>query len=131
MSGDDPHIAAYMALLAAIPETVYRNKVPPGVSRPYVRVYFHVEYPETESILHTSDRAVAWAYLHCVGDNDTSASITAKAARDVLLDVTPSVASRTSFPIRLDHSLPPQPDESTGVLVMDQVDVYRLETVPG
>lgn len=131
MSGDDPHIDAYMALLTTIPQTVYRNKIPAGVSRPYVRVYFHVEYPQAESLTFTSDRAIAWAYLHCVGDTDASASIVAKAARDVLLDVTPTVAGRASFPIRLDHSLPPQPDESIGQLVMDQVDIYRLETVPG
>lgn len=131
MSGEDPHITGYLALLAGIPQTVYREKIPAGAERPYVRVYFHIEYPESESMLHTSDRAVAWVYLHCVGANDTAASTTAKAIRDVLLDVKPTVSGRTCFPIRLDHSQPPQSDESTGHLVMDQVDVYRLETVPG
>lgn len=131
MSGDDPHITGYLTLLVAAPQTVYREKIPAGATRPYFRAYFHIEYPETESLTFTSDRAVAWLYLHCVGDNDAAVSITAKAARDVLLDITPTVAGRTCFPIRLDHSLPPQPDESTGVLVMDQVDVYRLESVPG
>jgi hypothetical protein len=131
VSGDDPHVAGYLALLDAAPQTVYREKIPAGATRPYFRAYFHIEYPETESLEHRSDRAVAWLYLHCVGDNDTAASATAKAGRDVLLDVVPTVTGRTCFPIRLDHSLPPQPDETTGALVMDQVDVYRLESVPG
>ncbi len=131
MPGDDPHIAGYLALLAGIPHTVYREKIPTGAVRPYVRAYFFVEYPESESMTHTSDRAIAWAYLHCVANNDTASSIAAKAVRDVLMDAKPTVAGRACFPIRLDHSQPPQPDESTGQLVMDQVDVYRLETVPG
>lgn len=131
MSGDDPHIAALLTLLDAAPMTVYREKIPAGVERPYFRVYFHLEYAESESMLHTSDRAVAWMYVHCVGDNDASASITAKAGRDALLDVIPTVTGRTCFPIRLDHSQPPQPDESLGTLVMDQIDVYRLESLPG
>jgi len=50
----------------------------------------------------------------------------AERVRTQLLDVRPVVAGLATGLLRLEQSLPPARDESTGVLVMDAVVVYRL-----
>lgn len=127
---DDPHFAPILALLDPLDPPVIREKIQATQDPPYIRPYLSVEYSGPESLAHRSDRAVVWIWLHCVGYNDQAASEVAAAARAVLLDVTPTVAGRSCFPIRFDNGRPPQVDESTGRLVVDQLDIYRLESVP-
>ena len=111
--------------------------VPNGTIAPYVLVYFTVVTPSGETpadstpITMDSDRVVARAYCHCVGATATAARVIACRVRTRLLNVTPTITGRECWPIRQDDSQPPQRDETTGTLVMDQVDVYRLESVPG
>jgi hypothetical protein len=52
-------------------------------------------------------------------------------SRAALLGVTPTIAGRGCYPIVHDDSQPPQRDESTGVLVFDQIDTYTLRSLPG
>jgi hypothetical protein len=51
--------------------------------------------------------------------------------RTPLLDVVPTVAGRRCWPIRREVGQPMKRDESTGALLQNKVDVYRLESVPG
>jgi hypothetical protein len=67
-------------------------------------------------------------YLHCVGANEYAAAAVRMRARVALLDFRPTIAGRNCGPIRLEASNPPQRDDSTGVLVVDALDVYRLLT---
>jgi hypothetical protein len=66
-----------------------------------------------------------------VAASGKAARIGAGRAQALLLDVRPTVAGRTCYPIRWEESVPPQRDESTGALVMDAVDTYVLASVPG
>lgn len=134
----DEHAAAVLALLDADnafpPLVVLDGKVPNGTVPPYVLVYFADNDPEladSTPLTGRSDRYVVRAYCHSVGDNGQAARMVADRVRAALLDVVPTVAGRQCFPIRREDGQPPQRDESTGTLVMDKVDVYRLESLPG
>jgi hypothetical protein len=136
----DEHAAAILALLdadnTAPALVVYDGKVPDGSpppsSNPYVLVYFAAYDSETNRPLTlASQRAVVRAYCHSVGGNAKAARIVADRVRVALLDVVPTVAGRKCFPIRREDSQPPQRDESTGTTVMDQIDTYRAESIPG
>jgi hypothetical protein len=131
------HADALLGLLAAAPGSpalvVLDGVVPAGQTAPYVVVYLHLqtpELPESRSVQGLSERVVMTATLHCVGGNAIAARAVSQRARGALLDVVPTVAGRTCWPIRHIDSPPPQRDESTGALVFDQVDLYRLESVP-
>lgn len=117
----------------AVPKDPATGKSKPP---PYVVVYFAVSTPSGEMAIDStsldmdSDRVVLRAYCHSAGGNASAARIVAGRVRTALLDVTPTIAGRTCWPIRHDEGQPAQRDESTGVLVLDQVDVYRLESLP-
>ncbi|GAB2951911.1 hypothetical protein GCM10027280_45370 [Micromonospora polyrhachis] len=140
MSIIQAHAQALLDLLAAAPGTVplvvLDGAVPAGRTPPYVLAYLTVRTPSGEmpadstSLDMDSDRIVLTAYLHCVGGNAAAARAVAGRVRGQLLNVVPVIAGRECWPIRQDDGQPPQRDETTGVLVMDQVDVYRLETLP-
>lgn len=132
------HADAILALLAAAPGSpalvVYDGKVPdpPTVaSPPYVLVYLATTTPTGTSLTSSQDRAVTRAYCHCVGADAKAARAVAGRVHAALLNAKPTITGRVCFPIRDDDSGgPPDRDETTGVLVMDQVSVYRLESVP-
>jgi hypothetical protein len=77
-----------------------------------------------------SERVVMYAYCHSVAGSAMAARAVSQRGRGVLLDAVLTVSGRKCFPVRHIESPPPQRDESTGVLIVDQVDVYRLESVP-
>lgn len=129
----DEHSAAVMALLAAEPLlTPYDGVVPPGAdprTMPYVLAYFYGSYPELSfdgTVYDFQLRIV----LHCVTGSPKAARMVSDLAAGRLLDVTPTVAGRSCYPIRFEDSTPPQRDESISALVMDQVDTYLLKSVP-
>lgn len=128
-----PGASPLVVLDGAVPKDLTTGRSEPP---PYVLVYFTVETPSGEmpadsaSIEMDSDRIVLRAYCHNVGGNASAARIVAGRTRTALLGVTPTVAGRQCWPIRQDEGRPAERDESTGVLVMDQVDVYRLESIP-
>ncbi len=134
------HSGAVLALLDAddvAPALVVRDGyVPTNSAPPYVVVYFTIESLQAELDLSSSDMTYAstrvncYAYCHYVGSNATAARAVAARVRAALLDVTPVITGRTCFPIRHVENQPPVRDETTGVLVMDQVDVYRLSSIP-
>lgn len=113
--------------------TVHDGAVPTGGTPPYVLLYFGDSDPEaadSRPLEGTSERFVLRVYAHCVGGNAAAARAVGDRVRSALLDVAPTVAGRACFPMRREDGSPPQRDESTGTLVMDRVDVYRLESVP-
>jgi hypothetical protein len=133
----DDHAAALLALLEARPALtgrVFDSKVPdPTPTPPYVLVYLHQErLPEAggNSIDGLSKQITVRAICHCVGEDATGARAMAYQVSAALLDVRPVVGTRASGLIRQESSQPPAPDETTGDLVMDLVDTYRLTTDP-
>ena len=129
------HCDALLALLRQAPGTltVHDGAVPNGTVPPYVLVYFadaDPELPDSRPLDGASQRHILRAYVHSVGGNAAAARALGERVRAALLDVVPTVTGRECFPIRREDGQPPQRDESTGVLVMDRVDVYRLESVP-
>lgn len=130
---DDPHVVALLALLNAttIP-AVYDEEVPPPetAEEAYVRPYFHFLATETDVLTWDSGDAEVRMYAHCVAATAMGARIIASLVRDAVLDVVPTIAGRTCWPIRHEQSVPPTRDETTGRMVMDQVDVYVLRSTP-
>lgn len=135
------HADAIIALLDAdnvVPAlVVFKGGIPktldPTPSPPYVVVYFadtDPEAAESRSLTGRSERFVQRAYCHCVGGNESAALSVAQRVRAALLDVVPTVAGRQCFPIRREDSQPPRRDESTGQVIQDRVDTYRLESLP-
>jgi hypothetical protein len=132
----EEHAAAVLALLnAAIttPRKVFDGKVPTGTDpepNPYVLVYFDSNDPEFDF------QALPWQFemaatCHCVGGSALAARQLADVVRTALVGVVPVISGRTCMPITREPGTPPQRDESTGVLVMDQIDQYVLRSIPG
>ncbi len=134
----DPHVTPVIALLEARPylgagansAPVFLEKVPDGTEPPYVKVYVHIRYQGGEDLPNTSKRAVCRFITHSVGSTVESSLIVAGNVREAWMDVKPLVLGRICWPIRDEQSIPPDSDESTGVLVMDTINVWRLESVP-
>ncbi len=130
------HADALLGLLRA--DSVLKvqdGAVAKGTVPPYVVVYIALVTPDGQVVnsaplTGASERVVMRAYCHSVGANGQAARAVAQRVRTALLDVVPTIAGRECWPIRHEDSQPPDRDETTGVLVMDQVDVYRLESVP-
>lgn len=141
------HADAVLALLATAPPaspfeplTVYDGEVPDPPNGPadlYCLVYMTLTTPMGTALTNVSDRGVMQIITHSVSGNATtrgsaaSARIVAQRVRGALLDVVPTIASRTCFPIRQMDSPPVRRDETAGPKVYDQIDVWRLETMPG
>ncbi|ATO14687.1 hypothetical protein CO540_13315 [Micromonospora sp. WMMA2032] len=133
---DDPHAVAFLGRLRAVAglrvfPDADGNTPTAATPLPYVVAWVSVRYDLGPTLDARSTRAVATATVHSVGANDTAARITAGRVRGVLLDVVPEMTGRRAFPIRHDDSPPARPDESTGRRVFDQIDLYRLESLPG
>lgn len=133
----DAHAAAMLALLDAVNDppalVVHDGRVPNGQQAPYVLVYFldsDPELAESRPLTGASQRHVTRAITHSVGLTATAARMVADRVRTAWLDVRPTVSGRTCQPIRREESQQRDPDETTGEAVFDQVDVWRLESVP-
>ncbi|NBE80311.1 hypothetical protein [Micromonospora rubida] len=133
---DDPHAVAFLSLLRDVSglrvfPDADGNTPTAATALPYVVAWVSVRYDLGPTIDGRSSRGVATATVHSVGANDTAARVVASRVRAALLDVGPTMTGRKPYPIRHDDGLPARPDESTGRRVVDQVDVYRLESLPG
>ena len=129
------HADAILALLdadnTAPALVVYDGRVPDLTEPPYVVVYFaDNDTPASSPLTGEYRRYAMWAYCHCAGGNQIAARAVAQRVRAALLDVTPTVTGRKCWPIRREEGQLVDRDESTGLLVMDGVSVYRLESVP-
>lgn len=126
------HAAAVLALLDPDPIwNPYDGALPsPTPNLPYWVVYFSSGYPDLTftGVTKTFQLRIT---LHNVGGNGQADRIGSDRAAALLLNVRPVVAGRTCKPIRWEESQPPQRDESTGRVVMDAIDTYLLESIPG
>lgn len=128
---DEPHAAALLGLLDGIPQPVHDGAVPnPTPPRPYVVAYVTVETLEQTNLTSQSDVTTARIYCHCVATSAEGARIVQADVAAALLNARPVVSGRSLGLVRQEQSLPPQRDETTGVVVMDAVSVYRLVTHP-
>ena len=128
-------IALLQADLGPPALVVYDGVVPasPDTNRGYVLVYTSVSRPSDDPDNSGDGKTRVWVarwICHCVGGTATSARAVAQRVRTALLDVRPTVTGFSASavgPIRMEgDSQPSQRDETTGVLVMDTVEVYRL-----
>lgn len=127
-----------LALLTAIANhTVYDGKVPPNTAPPYTVVYFTIvtpggeQAPDAVDLVGDSDVTVLKIYTHNVGGNAQAARAVSWKVRTALLNVKPVIAGRVCGKIRYEpDEIAPVKDESTGTLIMDLADVYRLRSVP-
>lgn len=131
------HADALLALASGpgpgTPMTVLDGAVPEGTVPPYVLAYFSdadPEEPDSRPLSGLPQRYVLRAIFHLVGGNAAATRALGDKLRARLLNVVPPVAGRQCFPVRREDSVPPERDESTGSLVMDRVDIYRLESEP-
>lgn len=126
------HAAAVMALLDPDPVwNAYDGALPnPTPALPYWVVYFEGSYPDLTFTGVTKEFQLRIT-LHNVGGNAQADRLGSDRAAALLLNARPTVSGRSCYRIRWEESVPPQRDETTGRLVMDQVDVYGLKTVPG
>jgi hypothetical protein len=114
------------------PQLVVFDGVVPAntpVNAGYVLVYCHLSRSSDDPDNSANGRSGVWIcrwILHCVSGTASGARGVAARASTALLDVQPVVAGLSCGRIRLEDSLPPQRDETTGVLVMDSVATYRL-----
>ena len=138
---DELHAQAGLELLIANPmlgpNRVFDGVVPsPTPNPPYVMVYCVVEWPPglegmANSLDHLSVTCRTTYYCHGVGATAAAARGVGMQIRSSLLDVRPSVAGRVCSMIEQIETVPPQRDESTGVLVMDAISVYSFASAPG
>jgi len=126
-----------LAMLNAITNhTTYDGVVPPSTPPPYTVVYFTIMTPDGEqapdavNLIGNSDVMDLRIYTHNVGGNAQAARAVGWKVRGALLNVKPVIAGRVCAPIRHWDDVPPVKDESTGTLIMDLADVYRLRSVP-
>jgi hypothetical protein len=135
-NGEQDHADAILGLLRADAmlgtARVFDGVVPsPTPAPPYVLVYMHMvslaEAPGN-ALAGLSTEVTLRAICHCVGGDAVAARAMAQRVRGALLDVRPVIAGRSCGLIRQESSQPPVPDESTGVVVYDSIDTYRLTT---
>lgn len=130
---DKQHADAGLALLALDAGlTVFDGKVPePWPDPPYVLVYTVVEWPRDglgTALAATQVTVTTTYYCHCVGLSAAAARAVAMRVRAALLNARPVIAGRNCSPIKQVETSPPQRDETTGRLVMDEVAVYDFTT---
>lgn len=126
---DNPHAAALLALLHSNPLlTVYDERVPETPASAYVRPYVNELARIGDDLTMGPTEAKVWVSCHCVADTAKGARIVANNVRATLLGVRLNVTGWLCWQIHHEQSIPPQRDESTGRLVMDQIDVYSLVT---
>jgi hypothetical protein len=117
--------AAFLALLETNSNiTVVDGDVPNGLEPPYVVVYFAGGRDRGDNLRQTSNEATDRAYVHSVAESAQGARVVAGQVDSTITDQRLTVAGWSSGPIRRELTNPPKRDESTGIAVMDQIDVY-------
>lgn len=128
------HAAALLALLRADPFlTVYDGRVPASPALPYVVLYLGWD-AERSALAATTDQFNGRAQVTTVGANAEAVRIVAKRVADRLLDIVPTVAGRSCWPITFDFSQPPREDKDVHIdgigYPVYAVDGYRVSSNP-
>lgn len=135
------HAAALLGRLGAAPGSpalvVLDGAVPAGTVAPYALVYLlfrrltATEAPALTALTFDSTAYQVDAYVHSVADDARASRGVANRVESQWLSWRPVIAGRSCTPLRQIESVPANPDEGTGPLVVDSVDVYRFTSVPG
>lgn len=123
----DANIKVYDGRVPTDPTT---GKLPP---RPYVVVYGPPDGAGTwavDSLAGTSRWVDGVVTTTMVGDSAESVRIVAKRVRAALLDVTPDITGRASFPIRHSSGLNVTRDDDVSPPVLYAVDRWLCQSVP-
>lgn len=121
-----PSAVALLSLLGTNANlTVIDGDVPNGQEPPYLLVYLTGAPKEGDNLNRLSTEATPRAYLHSVGMTPAAARIVSGQAAATIVGQRLTIAGWSCGPIKNEQSIPPERDESTGVTVMDQVDIYR------
>lgn len=125
------HALGVKAMLEAEPLlTVFAKKVTNLTTPPYVRLYVSLDRETAEALCGTSDTSYFRVTTHSVGQDDEGAWMVADLVRARLLDLAPTVAGWSSSRINHEAGVEPRPDESTGALVLDAIDVWTFSSTP-
>lgn len=120
-----PAAAAFLGLLGTNTNlTVVDGDVANEQDPPYAVVYFAGGHDGGDNLSRWSNEATIRAYVHSVGNTAAASRIIADQAAATLLDERLTVSGWSCGPIRRELTNPPRRDESTGIAVMDQIDVY-------
>lgn len=130
-----------LVLLRALPVTggtlsVHDAKVPDTAVPPYALAYFTMTTPSADGSPGTVD--LTWdsqtidltLYLHNVAGNAAAARAVQWKTRTALTNARIVIAGRRCFPVRQIDDAPAVKDETTGKLIVDLTDVYRLRSIP-
>lgn len=129
MAADHPS-AILAALRANVNLNVKDGAVPSGTAPPYVAVYVYFGRETREGLPPVTNNTPVMIVTHSVGANATAARGVASYVRAALLDVRMTVTGAQCSPTTHEASQPPMRDESTGVLVLDQVDEWDYTARP-
>lgn len=125
------HGLAVKALLDAEPLLrVFAEKVANLTKPPYVRLFVSVDRETGEGLCGTSDTAYFRVTTHSVGQDDEGAWMVTDLVRPRLLDIAPVVAGWSTSRMHHETGVEPRPDESTGGLVLDAIDVWTFMSTP-
>jgi hypothetical protein len=131
----NPHAVALLALLrgGAPALTVYDGHVPANPTFPYCVLYVGWGGERT-ALTADTDQFNGRAQVTSVGANAEAARIVAQRAAARLLDVVPTVAGRSCWPITLELSQPPREDRDVHINGIGYpvyvIDEYRLTSNP-
>lgn len=125
-------LALLQADLGPPPLVVFDGFVPAAtpVDAGYVVVYTTVSRPDEDQDNPGTGQTRVWVarwICHCVGGNAMAARAVAQRVRTQLLNVRPVVAGLSCGLIRMEEAQPPQRDETTGSLVVDAIETFRLK----
>lgn len=129
---DEAHAQVAIAILQADTTwPTYVDQVPDTAKPPYALVYPAVGWPAGRPYKSLDGKSrtceTRW-YIHCVGSTDQSARSVAGRVRQLLLNVQPTIATRSCGLISQEVVPTLIPNEATGVLVVDLATVYLLVT---
>ena len=124
------HVTAVLALISADTNvTVYDGRVPNDPTLPYVVVRTDTGRRERSALPASSDRLTLRIWATSVGLTRASAQVVSERVTAALLDVRPTVASRSCFPITSVNSQPSRVDDVNTDLVY-VLDEFELVSIP-
>jgi hypothetical protein len=121
------HVTAVLGLLTGAGVTCHDGAVPANPSYPYAVLYIN-EGDHDETDLTSASRQQTYdVQITAVGATAASARICATKARVALVDVIPTVAGRTCWPVREDRDITLT---GTATHPFYAVDTYRVASLP-
>lgn len=125
------HTKAVLDLLTGTANlTAYDTQAPDKAAPPFVVFRPDSGLRDRSSVLATSDRFTMTGTLTCVGVDRVQAQWVAEKAVGALLDIRPTIASRTSSPIEHLYSQQIQRDDDFTPPLFYAVELVRFFTVP-